>query len=257
MSNEFGFAFMLHTGEDACAPIFAEVLLMKRRAKVLLGLGLLAAAPASFAQYSLDLTGVGNGTVADGVYVSPYVGIVQGNGVNFSGYMICDDFLTESYLNTPWNATTTAASALDGSEKFGTSVVFGGTTYTAQQAYNAAGWLANGLLANLSNTTKQINYSFAIWDLFDGQTTNPSGGAATLEQEALSAAAAGYVASNVSVYTPDGYTQGGNTPNPQSVSQEFLVVHPAPEIDASVATSALTLLLGGVLVLSARRKLQA
>jgi hypothetical protein len=246
MSDEFGFAFMLHNGDDACVAIFPEVLLMNRRVKVLLGLGLLAAAPASFAQYSLDLTGVGNGTVSDGVYVSPYVGTIsQGNNVIYSGYMICDDFNTESYLNTPWSATTTAASALDGSEKFGTSVLFGGTTYTAQQAYNAAGWLANGLIANLSSTTSQINYSFAIWDLFDGQTT--SAAVTTLEQDALSAAAGGYVASNVSVYTP----------NPVNASQEFLVVRPAPEIDATAATGALTLLLGGVLVVSSRRKLQA
>jgi hypothetical protein len=125
--------------------------------------------------------------------------------------------------------------------------MFGGITYTAQQAYNAAGWLANGLLANLSNTTSQINYSFAIWDLFDGQTTNPSGGAATLEQQALSQAAGGYTASNVSVFTP----------NPKDASQEFLVVRPAPEIDATAASGALTLLVGGILVVGARRKLQA
>jgi hypothetical protein len=219
---------------------------MNRRAKVLLGLGLLAAAPACFAQYSLDLTGVGNGTVADGVYVSPYQGTVQGNGINFSGYMICDDFNTESYLNTPWTATMTAANALDGSEKFGTSVMFGGNTYTAQQAYNAAGWLANGLLANLGNTTTQTNYAFAIWDIFDNQTTNPSGGSTALEQAAFAAAASGYVASNVSVFTP----------NPKNASQEFLVVRPAPEIDATAATGALTLLFGGALVLGSRRKHQ-
>ncbi|HTB29772.1 MAG TPA: hypothetical protein VK715_12505 [Steroidobacteraceae bacterium] len=226
---------------------------MNRRAKVLLGLGLLAAAPACFAQYTLDLTGVGNGTVADGVYVSPYQGtVMQGTSVNFSGYMICDDFNTESYLNTPWNATTTSAGALDGSEKFGTSVMFGGNTYTAQQAYNAAGWLANGLLANLGNTTTQTNYAFAIWDIFDGQTTNPSGGATALEQAAFTAATTGgYVASNVSVFTPD-----GPGPNPKDASQEFLVVRPAPEIDATAATGALTLLFGGALILGSRRKHQ-
>jgi len=219
---------------------------MNRRAKLLLGLGLLMAAPASFAQYTLALTGVGNGTVADGVYVTPYQGTVSGNGVNFSGYMICDDFNTESYLNTPWTATSTSAGALDGSEKFNTSVMFGGTTYTVQQAYNAAGWLANGLLANLGNTNTQINYAFAIWDIFDGQTTNPSGGATALEQAAFGAAQSGYVASNVSVFTP----------NPKNASQEFLVVQPAPEIDATAASGALTLLFGGVLVLSGRRKPQ-
>ena len=217
---------------------------MNRRAKILLGLGLLAAAPACFAQYTLDLTGVGNGTVADGVYVSPYQGTVQGNGVNFSGYLICDDFTTESYLNTPWAATSTSAGALNGSEKF----TFGGNTYTAQQAYNAAGWLANGLLANLSNTTTQTNYAFAIWDIFDGQTTNPSGGALLLEQDAFNAVTTqAYVASNVSVFTA--------SPNP-GATQEFLMVRPAPEIDATAATSALTLFFGGALVLGSRRKHQ-
>jgi hypothetical protein len=173
---------------------------------------------------------------------------VQGNGLNYSGYLICDDFNTESYLNTPWNATTTAAGALDGSEKF----TFGGNTYTAQQAYNAAGWLANGLLANLGNTTTQTNYAFAIWDIFDGQTTNPSGGATALEQAAFAQATNGYVASNVSVFTPD-----GPGANPKDASQEFLMVRPAPEIDATSATSALTLLLGGSLIVGSRRKQQA
>jgi len=246
MSGEFAFAFAAPTEEAKSQTTFAEVSSMHRRAKFSLGLGLLAAAPASFAQYSLELTGVGNGTVADGVYVTPYQGTVSGNGVNFSGYMICDDFNTESYLNTPWTATSTAAGALDGSEKFNTSVMFGGTTYTAQQAYNAAGWLANGLLANLGNTNTQINYAFAIWNIFDGQSTNPSGGATGLEQAAFNAASGGYVANNVSVFTP----------NPKNASQEFLVVQPAPEIDATAATGALTLLIGGVLVVSGRRKLQ-
>lgn len=218
---------------------------MRGNFKVWMGLGLLAVAPASFAQYTLDLTGVGNGTVADGVYVSPYQGTVQGNGVNFSGYMICDDFNTESYLNTPWSATMTSASELNGSEKFGSSVSFDGTTYTAQQAYNAAGWLANGLLANLGNSTTQINYAFAIWDIFDGQSTNPAGGANALEQEAFQAVVGGYTASDVSVFTP----------NPVNASQEFLVVRPAPEIDPSLAASAITLLVGGGLVLGGRRKL--
>jgi hypothetical protein len=182
--------------------------------------------------------------------VTPYQGTVSGNGVNFSGYMICDDFNTESYLNKPWNATSTSAGALDGSEKFNSSVMFGGTNYTVQQAYNAAGWLANGLLANVGNTTTQVNYAFAIWDLFDGQSTNPAGGSTALEKAAFAAAADGYVANNVSVFTPDGV----NSPNPKDVSQEFLVVQAAPEIDATTATSALTLLFGGVLVVNGRRK---
>ncbi|HEX4153491.1 MAG TPA: hypothetical protein VHY75_14895 [Steroidobacteraceae bacterium] len=220
---------------------------MNRKAKVLLGLGLLAAAPASFAQYTLDLTGVGNGNVADGVYVSPYQGTVVGGGMNYSGYLICDDFNTESYLNTPWNATMTAANALSGGQKFG-GVTFDGQTYTAQQAYNVAGWLANGLLMNLSNSTAQNNYAFAIWDLFDGQSTGGAG-TAQLETAAFAAVTAsnGYVANNVSVFTA--------SPN-KNQSQEFLMVRAAPEIDPATATSAMTLLLGGGLVLRGRRKRQ-
>jgi len=140
---------------------------------------------------------------------------------------------------------------LDGSEKF----TFGGDTYTAQQAYNAAGWLANRMVANLGNTTTQTNYAFAIWDIFDGQTTDPDGGATTMEQNAFTAVADGYVANNVSVFTPDGPVTANN-PNPKDASQEFLVVRPAPEIDATAATGALTLLFGGALVLGSRRKHQ-
>jgi len=220
--------------------------------KVLAGVGLLAIAPASFAQnYSMDLTSVGNGTVADGVYVSPYVGTISGPGMSYAGFVICDDFNSEAYLNTPWIATMSNAGALNGTQQFGkapgSTVSFDGSSYTIQQAYNAAGWLANGLLANLSNTDVQTNYAFAIWDIFDGQSTDPDGGAQALETAAFAAASNSYVAGNVSVFTPSAL-------NP---TQEFLVVHAAPEVDPTVAASGISLLLGGVLVLRGRRKLGA
>ena len=218
---------------------------MYGKLKVLLGLSLIAVAPAAFAQYTMDLTGVGNGTVANGVYVSPYQGTITGNGLNYSGYVICDDFNTESYLNAPWLASMTSADGLNGTEKFPGTEMFDGQTYTAQQAYNAAGWLANGLLNNVNNPTTQVNYSFAIWDIFDGQNTDPNGGAAALESAAFSAVSNGYVASNVSVFTP----------TPLNASQEFLVVR-APEIDPASAMSGLTLLLGGLAVARGRRSKQ-
>jgi hypothetical protein len=224
---------------------------MYGKLKVLLGLSLMAAAPSAFAQYTVDLTGVGNGTVADGVYVSPYQGTITGNGESYSGFMICDDFLHESYLNTPFSASMTSADGLNGTEKFlGTErFTFDGSTYTytAQQAYNAAGWLANNLLSNsnVNNATSQVNYSFAIWDIFDGQQTDPNGGAQLLESQAFSQVSNGYVASNVSVFTP----------NPLNASQEFLVVR-APEIDPASAMSGLTLLLGGLAVARGRRAKQ-
>src|SRR5277367_5691196 len=106
--------------------------------KVFVGVGLLAIAPASFAQnYSMDLTGVGNGTVADGVYVSPYVGTISGPGMSYAGFVICDDFNSEAYLNTPWIATMANAGAIDGNQQFdktpGSTVSFDGSTYTMQQ----------------------------------------------------------------------------------------------------------------------------
>lgn len=227
---------------------------MYGKLKVLLGLSLIAVAPGAFAltpgEYTLDLTSVGNGTVAGGVYVSPYQGTITGNGMSYSGYMICDDFNTESYLNAPWLASMTDASGLNGTEKFPGAETFDGQTYTAQQAYNAAGWLANGLLSNVNDPNSQVNYSFAIWDIFDGQQTDPNGGASALESAAFSAVSNGYVASNVSVFTP----------TPINASQEFLVVsHPmaAPEIDPASAMSGLTLLLGGLAVARGRRAKQA
>ena len=214
--------------------------------KVFLGLGLITIAPAAFAQYSMTLTGVGNGQVADGVYVSPYQGTITGNGMSYSGYMICDDFYTDSFLNSSWSASMTNAGALDGTEKFPSTVTFDGNTYTAQQAYDAAGWLANGLLANPSDTNSQVNFSFALWDVLDGQRTDPNGGAAALEASAFAAASNGYVANNVSVFTP----------RPLNASQEFMVVSPrlqAPEIDPTSLASGLTLLLGGLAVVGGRR----
>ena len=78
---------------------------MYGKLKILLGLCLISATPTAFAQYTIDLTGVGNGAVANGVYVSPYQGTITGNGASHPGYVICDDFYTDSYLNTLWSAS--------------------------------------------------------------------------------------------------------------------------------------------------------
>jgi hypothetical protein len=219
---------------------------MYGKLKVLLGLSLMLVAPGAFAQYTMDLTGVGNGTVANGVYVSPYQGTITGNGMSYSGFVICDDFNTESYLNAPWLASMTNAGGLNGTEKFPGTETFDGSTYSAQQTYNAAGWLANGLLNNLDDPNSQVNYSFAIWNVFDGQQTDPRGGALALESAAFSAVKNGYVASNVSVFTP----------TPLTASQEFLAVR-APEIDPVSAASGLTLLLGWLAVARGRRSKKA
>ena len=218
---------------------------MNKKVMTLIGLGLLTCAPSVFAQYTMNLTGVGNGAVADGVYVSPYQGTIAGNGVDYLGYMICDDFNTESHLNDSWSAISTNAGALNGTQKFLSDVTFNGNIYSAQQSYGAAAWLANGLLDNLGNAGAQVDYSFAIWNIFDGKQTDPNGGAVALEESAFSAVSDGYLGSNVAVFTP----------TPINASQEFLVVTKAPEMDPGSAVSGLTLLMGGLAVMRGRGKL--
>jgi len=199
---------------------------MMKRIAWLSAAGLLAFAAAGFAQYTMDLTGVGDGVVADGVYVSPYQGTISENNQQiYSGYMICDDFNTESTLNDPWSATATSAANLNGTEKFTAT----STGYTVQQNYDAVAWLANQLLlaSNVDNATAQVNYSFAIWDIFDGQTTNPDGNSLSLITEAFTEVLGGYTANNVTVFTP----------SPTTASQEFLVIN-GPAISTPEPSSA-------------------
>jgi hypothetical protein len=196
--------------------------------------GLLLFGCAAFAQpYQLDLTGVApDQASADNVYVSPYQGTISLNGSQiFSGYMICDDFTDESNLNDPWYATATNASSLNGTELFTTSY----SGHTVAQNYDAVAWLANQLLmpTNLNNATNQTNISFAIWDIMDGQTTDPDNGAASLISQAFTEVVTDhYVGSNVTVYTPQ----------PHGSSQEFLVVNgpavPTPEASTPVLLAA-------------------
>jgi len=192
--------------------------------------GLLLFASAGFAQkYQMELTGVGDGASADGAYVGPYQGTISENGTQiYAGYVICDDFNTNSYLDTPWTATATHAGSLNGNEKFkgtytdpnGDGTLWNpGQVFTAQQNYDAVAWLASQLLlaSNVTNATAQINYSFAIWNIFDGQTTDPNGkgAVANLIGQAFAAVLGGYQANNVSVFTPTPFL---------NASQEFLVV---------------------------------
>jgi len=210
---------------------------------------------AAFAQqsYQLDLTGVGDGAVADGVYVSPYQGTVStydGTQI-YSGYMICDDFFTDSFLNVPWNATATNAGSLNGTEKFNgvtySNPALGLATTTTQQDYNAVAWLADQLLmpSNLKSSAVQTNLSFAIWDIFDGLTTDPSGGAMNDIKAAFNAVQGGYVGSGWTVFTP----------SPSNASQEFLVKTPEPPEPAILCLDLLFTL--AVIFLLRRYRVQA
>jgi hypothetical protein len=169
---------------------------------------------------------VGDGANNGSVYYSPYVGTISNSSGQqiYSGYLICDDFNTESTVGQSWTATETNAGSLNGTEKFaGETYAVAGTTYSTAQMYDAVAWLANQLLLpqNLTDSTAQGNISFAIWDIMDG--TNAQGDAGVFSEINSAFAAvmdtnSPYIGSNVEVFTPK--TQGE--------SQEFLVVNGPP-----------------------------
>jgi hypothetical protein len=205
--------------------------------------GLLVFASGGFAQYTMDLTGIGDGANADGVYVSPYQGSIWAGAYSgtgpaptspalYSGYVICDDFTDESYVGDVWNATATNAAdeTVGGPELFNSGSV--------QQNYDAVAYLANQLVlpANVISATAQTNISFAIWDIMDGQTTDPDGGAGGLITAAFNAIQnPNNIYTNVTVFTPAPKQAAGS-----NVSQEFLVVN-GPSIATPEPASAAVL----------------
>lgn len=226
--------------------------------------GTLAFASSAFAQtYQMELTGVGTGVTYGNVYVSPYVGTISSGGKTvYTGYLICDDFNTDSTLNSPWTAT--ASTAASGGKFNGSTFTIGGSTYSSQQMYGAVAYLATQLLGNLGNAQLQTDYSFAIWDIMDGQSTNPytiTTGTGTITVSTLikqAFAAGGAAAASVDVFTA----------SPVNASQEFLVVGgPAvgggpsistPEpVAAGVLGANLVAVLGLLLLMRRRRGSQA
>jgi hypothetical protein len=116
---------------------------------------------------SVTLTSAGN-TVYDGIYVSPYYATV--NGVTNTP-IVCDDFKDNSYLNTPYTATTTKFSNL--SSSLGSTAW--GSVSNALTLYGEAAWLTEQVLQQSSGSNLQIIDSFADWAVFD-----PSGVASYL-----------------------------------------------------------------------------
>ena len=126
------------------------------------GLAMLFLAQGVVAQ-SVDLTSAGN-TVYDGIYVSPYYATV--NDVANTP-IVCDDFEDNSYLNTPYTATTTKFSNL--SSSLGTTAwgLVSGSASTALTLYGEAAWLTEQILQQTSGSNLQIEDSFADWAVFD------------------------------------------------------------------------------------------
>ena len=209
------------------------------RISLWVGMAALAFSPWAIAQ-NVTLTSAGN-NVADGIYVSPYYATVNG-ATNTP--IVCDDFDDNSYLNTSWTGKIQSFSSLSASNiptAWGAALGVSGATF---KLYEEAAWLTLTLLQQTAGTQGQINYSYAVWAVFDpvgvanwltehGDTTTYN---AVFGAGGLLAAAQGnsYTAgefSNVLIITPEvaGLTcTAGSCPE-----QEFIEV--VPEGGAALA----------------------
>jgi hypothetical protein len=131
------------------------------------GIAALCLAPSVVAQ-NVNLTSAGN-NITDGVYVSPYYATV--NGVANTP-IVCNDFADDSHLNTSWTASIVPFSSLATGGLASTAWGAAGATV---QLYEEAAWLTLGVFQQSKGTQGQINYSFAVWAVFD-----PSGVASWL-----------------------------------------------------------------------------
>jgi len=119
---------------------------------------------------NVTLTSAGN-NIYDNIYVSPYYATVNGTP---NTPIVCDDFADNSYLNTSWSGKIAAFSSL--ATPGGLSATAWGSVANALQLYEEAAWLTEGVLKQAAGTQGQINYSFAVWAVFD-----PSGVASYLD----------------------------------------------------------------------------
>jgi hypothetical protein len=241
----------------------------------------LAAAPTTT---SLDMTGVGSGTVLAGVYTSPYTATI-GSSTNIP--VICDDFADETYIPEEWTAYATTLSTLTsgtpdtylrwltGTSGQGTAISVDGYTLNQAAAYTVAAVLATDIVTSPAGSMAQQDLSYALWGLFDPNGNGVSGdpgafgqlaayGLGSDETNAMNYLNAAVVDvetngltpsnfSNVTIYSYDSAfgtsCGGGSCPPPP---QEFITVSMAEA--PSLAVLGMDLLGLAGLVLIARRR---
>jgi hypothetical protein len=145
---------------------------MTKRAFCFLGrvaVAVLCIAPWAVTQ-NVTLTSAGS-NIYDNIYVSPYYATVNGAP---NTPIVCDDFKDDSHLNTSWTGNIVAFSSL--ATPGGLAATAWGSVSNALQLYEEAAWLTEGVLKQAAGTQGQINYSFAVWAVFD-----PSGVASYLD----------------------------------------------------------------------------
>jgi hypothetical protein len=157
---------------------------MRKAIRVVLWVGVVALSLGTWAvaQTSVTLTAPAPGYSYDGIYVSPYYATVGGVA---NTPVVCDDFYDESTKST-WTATITPFSGISQSNtSWGLAEKVAGETLSQTLSqYNAVAWLTLKVLQQTPGTLGQIDYSFALWAVFDPSgvenwltTHNPGSGA--------------------------------------------------------------------------------
>ncbi len=232
--------------------------------------GLILLQPHALAD-QLELEGVRPGFTMGGVYTSPYLISVNGQPTLM---FACDDFTTDISIGHIWTASQVTLSqvATNGPQKFKTAVTVSipdGTTttaysYTIQQEYDAAAYLAEQLLTNSlirADSETAGEYSFAIWQIFYSGAINGYNGQALNGTEK---AAVGNLMTTAFSNTSSLTGMYLYTPNPVTSSQEFIGFAPGVVGIASVPEAATPALLAfnflavsGVFFVLRRRSLRA
>src|SRR5712664_2962979 len=190
---------------------------------------------------TFTLTSAGH-IVDHNYYVGPYTASITGGSTL---QIICDNFNTNVHIGLTWTAVANTFS----DPTFLSKVKLAGVSTTGKSAlqnYEAAAWLAEQILANLSNATKVGDLQFALWAIFSSQAKGSAGftaGAAADYQTAINGVYTTNQFSNVTFWTP----------NPLYASQEYITVTPVPE-PSSVLLFGIGLLTLGVTL---RRKLRS
>jgi hypothetical protein len=159
-------------------------------------------------QYTL--TSVGN-NVFQGEYIGPYTATAS-NGSTLQ--IICDDFNTTVYQGQSWTATLVNFS----DPNFLSKVKFGGIP-NAMKDYMAAAYLAQQIMANLSNKTLVDELAFALWGIFSSTAYNQMDSTAKFYYQQAFLKSPGGNYSNVAFLVPNGRTP----------FQEYITILPTPE----------------------------
>ena len=122
-------------------------------------------APLAIAQNDVPVTLTSAGSYSDdGIYVSPYYATVNGAA---NTPIVCDDFKDESTIGSTWNANIVSFSSLSATNiptAWGNALGVSASTY---QLYEEVAWLTLQVLQQVPGSQGQINYSYAVWALFD------------------------------------------------------------------------------------------